>query len=102
MALESFEKESVVGWDDSTKTAILTTWSRSLITKIDKLCKEHPNTYKLINEQELDGSICKEYEFPKRLVSFRSPNKRKMSDEQKQAASDRMKKMKKDEKKGKD
>lgn len=102
MPLETFERETVVGWDDSTKTAILTTWNKALMNKIDKLCKEHPNTYKLINEQEFEGSIYKEYQFSKRLVSFRAPTKRKMSEEQKKAAADRMRKMKAKEKEKKD
>jgi hypothetical protein len=99
MALEAMERETVVGWADDLKLAEITTFNRSLITKLKKLSKDYPDTYKLKNEGNVDGSPYVEYEFPKRLVSFRSPTKRKMSDEQKQAASDRMKKMKQDDKK---
>jgi hypothetical protein len=95
MVLQDFERESAIWYSDADKTANLTTFNKSLINKMDKYCKEFPNTYKLIREIILDGEIAgKEYSFPKKLVSIRQPSSRKMTDEQKKAAGERLKKTK--------
>lgn len=58
------------------------------ITKFDKLCKTSPDMYQLVEE----SSISKTYRCnDKSLISFRS-KKREMSDEQKIASGERMKK----------
>ncbi|MEG2650462.1 MAG: hypothetical protein RSA63_06275 [Eubacterium sp.] len=51
-----------------------------MMTKLDKLCKQAPENYKLVREDE---GFSKTYEFPKNLLSFLS-RKRKLdlTDEQ--------------------
>ncbi len=95
MSLESFEREVAIGWDDSTKTAQVTALSKSIIKKLDKLCQEHPNAYKVLREIVVDGVIeGKEYNCPKRLINFRAPTaKRELTEEQRKAAAERMKKV---------
>lgn len=58
----------------------------TMITKLDRLCKESPSMYRLDYCTPVGKSyICAD----KSLVSLRS-KKREMSDEQKEAASERM------------
>ncbi len=95
MAMEKHERYVCIGFDDSSNMAECTVFSKPWITKLDKLCKQFPNKFKMTGEQMFDGVVeGKEYEFPKSLITIRQPTKRKkMTEEQKQAASDRMKKM---------
>ena len=61
---------------------------RTWITKFDKLVKKSPALFKVISETE-NG---KTYQFPKRLISIRaSITTRKMSEEQKVIAAERLK-----------
>ena len=57
------------------------------ITKMDKLVKKSPDLFSVVAENE----VSKTYRFPKRLLSIRS-SIREMSEEQRYAASERMKK----------
>ena len=58
------------------------------INKIKKLKEEHPNDIKIIAENE-DGSICAK--LPMKYLKISAP--RKVSEEQRQAASERFKKI---------
>lgn len=96
MALESFERETAIGFSDAVSYATITTFNRALMNKLDKLCNEHPQTYKILREIIIEDKVeGKEYTCPKKLISFRAPMKRKMTKEQRIAASERMKKMRK-------
>lgn len=61
---------------------------RTWITKFDKLVEKSPDLFKVIAET----SAGKTYKFPKRLISIRS-SIREMTDEQKELAANRMRKM---------
>lgn len=93
MSLIASDRETCFGWQDDTQTCQLITFNKALLNKLDKLCKQYPETFKKTGDQIFDdikeGS---EYEFPKRLISIRTPTKKVMSEEQRQAASERMKK----------
>ena len=83
MTLTPAERETVINMDDTSKDAIITTHQRSLITKLDK------NPAAVVVETLTEGG--KVYRMPVRLLSFRTgTRKRVMTDEQRQAASDRM------------
>ena len=102
MPLKSFERETTVGWSDAEKLAEITTYNRALLNKLEKLSREHPNTYKFIQDVEVDGvAEGKIYTCPKNLISFRAPTTRTMTDEQKQAAAKRLDKARQAKKKGK-
>ena len=58
------------------------------INKVKKLSEEHPDDVKILAENE-DGSICAK--LPTKYLKISPP--RKISEEQKQAASERFKKM---------
>jgi hypothetical protein len=96
MSFEDFELETVICYNkEKNSLAQLSTFDTTVSNKMDKLCKQFPNTYKLINNIIMDGTVVgKEYEFPKKLVSIRQPSSRKLTDEQKKAAGERLKKTK--------
>jgi hypothetical protein len=94
MALESFERETCMGWNNSIHICQLITFNKTLIRKLDTYCKDYPKEYKKVNDIYIDGVLeAKEYEFPKKFVTIRKPNTRKMTEQQKQAAAERMKKI---------
>jgi hypothetical protein len=100
MALEKFERYVCIGFDDSSNIAECTVFSKPWITKLDKLCKQFPDKFKMTGEQMFDDDDVvegKSYEFPKNLVSIRQPTKKKkeMTEEQKAAASKRLEKARK-------
>lgn len=91
--LEKWEKETVISWDDSTRSAMLSTYNTAMIKKMDEYCKKHPKEYKLHNEIILDDEVVgKEYKFPKNLITVRQPTTRTMTEEQKKASAERLKK----------
>lgn len=59
----------------------------AVIRKIDTLVIEYPDTFRCIRETDID----KTYEMPKSAVTYRKP--RKLSEEQREAAKYRMKKI---------
>ena len=100
--LEKFEIETSIWYNKEESTASLSTFDIAMINKMDKYCKEFPDTYKLIREIIMDKEIVgKEYTFNKKLVSIRQPSSRKMTDEQKKAAGERLKKTNKEVKENK-
>lgn len=58
------------------------------ITKLDKLCKESPNMYSLIQDTDRGKKYLLK---DKTLISFRA-KKRELTDEQKKQAAERMRK----------
>jgi hypothetical protein len=86
--LTDFERETVITFDDSTNMAIIYTCQSPMKTKLDKLCKSNPDTYKLVKSDEYS----KTYECPKKLISFRTPSaKRILTEDQKEELRTRMK-----------
>ncbi|MGL4283789.1 hypothetical protein [Eubacterium aggregans] len=78
--LTDAERETVINFDREGDMASLYTADRTVMTKLDKLCKQAQENYKLVRE---DAGFSKTYEFPKDLITFRS-RKRKLdlTDEQ--------------------
>lgn len=95
--MTNYERETIINYNDEEKIAEVYTCNKALMRKLDKFCISHPDTYKLIKQDDES----KTYEFPKKLVSIRTPrppSTRIMSDEQKQAARDRLAKMRENKK----
>ena len=66
----------------------------SLMAKFDKFVESNPDVWKLKRTQKCQGDIVgKDYECPAKCITFRAepPKKREMTEEQRQAASERMK-----------
>lgn len=85
--LSSEEQETVISWDRADRTARIYTTDRRYIGKLDKMYER-----KQIH-RNADGITAVEYEVPEKLVSFRSGIvKKNLTDEQRRAKSEQMKK----------
>ena len=83
------EQEVHVSWMRDENFAKIYASDSTTITRLDNLCKTAPDMYKLVNETSVSKSyICMD----KTLISFRS-KKRELTEEQKEAAGERMKKL---------
>ena len=69
------------------ETATLYTRDKAIMRKIDALVIEFPEVYRCIGYTDID----KTYEMPKTSITYRKP--RKLSDEQREQARQRMKKI---------
>lgn len=69
MAYTAEEKETYFNYDESSDVCHIYTCSRSLITKLDKLCKKFPDTYKCVKED----NCSKSYVTSKKMISIRAP-----------------------------
>lgn len=93
MALTNIERETIITFNAAEDTAEVYTADPVYIRKLDKLCEQFPDTYKFM--EELSTKRCKEskpYSMPKRLVKFRSPITRKISEEQRSELAERLRK----------
>lgn len=90
MSYEACERETIIQTDDLSDTWNIYTRQRKLITKLSKQGYEPVKV-----EMEGDVIISAEFELPVSRISFRNANAkgRQMTDEQRQAASERMKKL---------
>ena len=83
-----FEQEICINAMRDEKFATIYASDSTYITKLDKLCKESPDMYSLIE----DNGRGKRYLLKdKTLISFRA-KKRELTDEQKKKAAERMRK----------
>lgn len=101
MALEKSERYTMVGIDEDFEKAQIITFIRADLNKLDKLCKNHPESYQHVSNQ-FDGEeiIGKEYVCDKKLISFRAPTKkRKLTEAQKKEMGERLQKAKKSKEK---
>ena len=85
MALSIEEQEVCINATRDEKYATAYCSDRTWITKFDKLVEKSPDLFEIIAETDFG----KTYRFPKRLISIRS-SVREMSEEQKEAAAERM------------
>jgi hypothetical protein len=69
------ERETYFHYADDSDTCYIYTCSKTLMTKLDKLCKNFPDTYKLMKQDRYSKS----YETSKKLISIRAP--KTLSDE---------------------
>lgn len=93
-AISPSEQETTISFSRDGKIADVWTSDTTMMTKLDKLCKESPNDYVCIEEMRtLDGLLAnKRYTIKnKKLVSFRSGSvKRQMTDEQRAKSAERL------------
>lgn len=88
MKLTREEQETIINFCAAEQTATLYTRDPAVMRKIDKLVIEHPDIYRCTGETDID----KTYEMPKSSVSYRKP--RRLSEDQRKAARERMKSVK--------
>ena len=92
------EQETHINWSREEGCAYVYTSDRTTMTKLDRLCREHPENYKCTNVGRAmdDGTILtKEYSIAdKTLVSFRGVKiKQELSEEQRAELSERMRRL---------
>ena len=80
MKLSRYEQETVVNYNAGEQTATVYTRDKAVIRKLDTLVAEFPDTYNLIEQDE----VSKTYSFPKSYISYRKP--RVVSAEQREQA----------------
>ena len=85
--LTKYEMETVVNYNAAEQTATVYTRDKSVMRKLDRFVADYPDTYKLINQTDID----KTYSMPKTYVNYRKP--RVLSDKQREQARQRMKKL---------
>lgn len=93
MNITRLEQETIVNFNAAEDTASVYTADPVYMRKLDKLCEQFPDTYKFM--EELSAKRCKEsktYSMPKRLVKFRPPITREISEEQRAALAERLRK----------
>lgn len=83
-----YEQEVCINMMRDEKTATIYTSDSTYITKLDKLCSSSPNMYSVIEETKCGKTYLLQ---DKTLISFRA-KKKELSEEQRQAAADRMRK----------
>lgn len=89
--LSKEEMETHITWDAQNKEAHIYTCDPVYMRKLDKLCQTNPESYVLKKEETLNGAVISKYYYaPSKLISFRTPTNRVMSEEQKEAAAERM------------
>lgn len=88
MKLSRYEQETIINFNAGEQTATLYTRDPAIMRRIDKLVIDYPDTYKCIGETDTD----KTYEMPKSAVTYRKP--RRLSDEQRENARNRIKTLK--------
>lgn len=88
-SLASSEQETVINFMRNDDYAIISTSDTTMKTKFDKLCENNPDYYSILEENK----FYKTYKvFDKSLISYRA-KKREMSEEAKEAASERFKEL---------
>ena len=80
-SLTALEQETIVNSNLKEKMASVYSADPNVIRKLDKLVAKYPDTYKIVKEDE----VSKTYEFPKKLMSFRPPQTRVYTEEEKEA-----------------
>ena len=83
-----YEQEVCINMMRDEKTATIYTSDSTYITKLDKLCGASPDMYSVIEETKCGKTYLLQ---DKTLISFRA-KKKELSDEQRQAAGERMRK----------
>lgn len=88
-----YERETIIRWDDESEEANFYTASPVQMRKMDRLCAEHPESFRVKREFLTDGEISgKDYTIPKNFVSIRTKTRTvTMTDEQRAAMAERMK-----------
>ena len=90
------EREVVIQFNTDTNVASVYTSDYSYMTKLDKLVKNNPDEWSLVNTAYHDGDIVsKTYKCPKKLISFRgktfSGKSHEYTEEEKRAIAERFK-----------
>lgn len=84
------EMETTINYNDLSDNADIYTHNPALIRKLNICCEKHPESFKMIKYDAEFGSYC--YVVPKKYIKVNAPRKG-MTEEQKEAVSERFKKL---------
>lgn len=88
------EQETSIVWDEEEKVANIYTASPVTMRKLDKLCEQYAEYRRTAQEIDKSGrQTAARYEVPAKLIRFGKPIARIMTDEQREAARERMARM---------
>ena len=85
MRIPKEEQETIINFNAKDKYASIYTRDPTFMKQMDKLVSEYPNTFRCKSVSEVD----RVYEVPAASVTLRKP--RRMSEEQREAARERLK-----------
>lgn len=88
MTISREEQETIVNYNAAEQIATVYTRDKTVMRRLDALVIDFPDYHRLIGETDID----KTYEMPKFFVSYRKP--RRLSEEQREAARERVKALK--------
>ena len=94
MRLSRYEQEVIINFNAEGEHASLYTANPVWIRKMDKRLEQNPDQFRLRRVERIKGEVVsKEYIFPKRFVSIRSRDiKRVLTEEQRKEIAERFKK----------
>ena len=73
MGVELSEQETIINIMRTEDRAEIYTSDSTMITKLDRKVKEHPDIWKILTENTVSGKVVsKTYSCPKKLVSLRN------------------------------
>lgn len=87
MALLKIEQETIICYNEEETEAIIDSCNRALIKRLEGLSKDKPEICYLEREDQYG----KRYRIPKKWIRVNPPRKSNMTEEQRQAASVRLK-----------
>ena len=91
--IKSAERETSIHWSFKDDNVIVSTTDNTFITKMKRRLLSDPDHYKCFAFENKDGTVDSyEFEFPLKCLSFRNFSKRSMTEEQRKAVADRMRK----------
>jgi hypothetical protein len=79
VALEPYERETIIRFSDAEDVAYIYSAQRTVITKLRK-----NKAAKLIRQDTFEGTVSVEFEIPAALISFRQSERKQLTDEQRQ------------------
>ncbi len=95
------EKETIINFDASSNIATIYTRDEVQIRRLKKLVEKEPEIYRLVSETNKDDYQDATFEVDKKFIKFGKPIHRSFTDEQREAARQRLaiyRKMKKERK----
>jgi hypothetical protein len=94
-SLKKFEMETSFLYNKEDKLGIISTHDQSLIKTLDEYCKKYPKDYQHVRDIIMRGYktvVGKEYTCLKKYIALKKPSLRKLTDEQRAKAGERLRK----------
>ena len=89
MALSNYEKETIISFNEDESTAVVFTYNRALINRMERLCKERPEECRPDPSNQITEEG-RQYVVPKKWVKVSPPHTRNLSPEQQEALARRL------------